>query len=187
MLSNLPGRPAESLLLWSAVLLLHAAVLWLLHASLRAPSRVTLQLLPPPVAAEPAASLPTLPVAVRRRERPPAAAGRASDASISTSTQVQPAATASSPADAPADALTPLDLQRATREAIREVERQSRGLVQAPRAPVTPAESETTLGREIARATRPDCKDAYAGAGLLAIPLTLYEAAGGKGTNCRWR
>jgi hypothetical protein len=27
--------------------------------------------------------------------------------------------------------------------------------------------------------------DAYSGAGLLAIPLMLYEAAGGKGTNRR--
>lgn len=48
-------------------------------------------------------------------------------------------------------------------------------------------ESDTALGRQIARATRPDCKDAYSGAGLLPIALMLYEAAGGKGTNCRWR
>jgi hypothetical protein len=48
-------------------------------------------------------------------------------------------------------------------------------------------ESDASLGREIARATRPDCKDAYSGAGLLPIALMLYEAAGGKGTHCRWR
>lgn len=193
MSSNARGRPAESLLLWSAVLLLHAAALWLLHASQSAPtravaqpSRVTVQMLPP-VAAVPSVPSPR-PVAVRRRDLQPAAVGRASDASIGAPMLVDPAATAAPPADAPAaDALAPLDLQRSTREAIREVERQSRGLVQAPRAAEATPQSDTALGQQIARATRPDCKDAYAGAGLLAIPLMMYEAAGGKGTNCRWR
>ncbi|MCU0952609.1 MAG: hypothetical protein MUC68_16545 [Burkholderiaceae bacterium] len=86
-----------------------------------------------------------------------------------------------------ADAAQPLDLHDATRAAIRATERLSRGPVQAPQQVAAAPEADTALGREIARATRPDCREAYAETGLLAIPLMLYEAAGGKGTNCRWR
>ena len=193
------GRPAAALLLWAAVLLLHAAALWLLQASLHAPtravaqpSRVTLRLLPAPapapVAAAPEAPSPTPPVATRRRAPRPAPLEHATGPAITTPALADPAATAPSPPDArEAAAPAPLDLQRSTREAIRDVERQSRGLVQAPRAADAAPQSDTALGQEIARATRPDCQDAYSAAGLLAIPLMLYEAAGGKGTACRWR
>ncbi len=189
------GRPAESLLLWSAVLLLHAAVLWLLHSSQRVatlavapPSRVTLRLLPAPVAAEPAARSPAPEAATRRRAPRPAPLEHTIGSAITAPAGVDPAAKAPSHSEAPgAAAPAPLDLQRSTREAIRDIERQSRGLVQAPRAADAVPQSDTALGQEIARATRPDCKDAYSAAGLLAIPLMLYEAAGGKGTACRWR
>lgn len=190
-----PGRSAESLLLWSAALLLHAAALWLLHASLRAttrpavpPSRVTVQLLPASAVAKPTTPSLTPPVATPRRTGRPPPADRAGETSITPPALVDPAiGVAPRPQSPGSDAPVPLELQRSTRDAIRETERQSRGLVQAPRPAEAAPESETALGREIARATRPDCQDAYAGAGLLAIPLMLYEAAGGKGTNCRWR
>lgn len=45
-------------------------------------------------------------------------------------------------------------------------------------------ESDTPFTRPIAQAHRPDCKSAYAGAGLFAIPLLLYDTARDKG--CRW-
>jgi hypothetical protein len=48
---------------------------------------------------------------------------------------------------AAAEALAPLDLQQSTRDAIRDDERQSRGLVQALRAPEAPVESDTALGK----------------------------------------
>lgn len=184
------GRSAESLLLGSSALLLHAAALWLLHASLRAPTqsatpppRVTVQLLPAPVAASPAAPAPPPRPAAPRREGRPALPARVSEAATTAPAPVDQELAAPGPA---LDSL-PLELQRSTREAIREMERHSRGVAQAPRASEALPPSETALGRGIARATRPDCKDAYAGAGLLAIPLMLYEAAGGTGTNCRWR
>jgi hypothetical protein len=76
------GRLAESPLLWSAALLLHAAAPWLLHVSQRPstraslpPSRVTLHFLMP-VAAQPTVPSPTPPVATLRRARVIARAAR---------------------------------------------------------------------------------------------------------------
>ena len=45
-------------------------------------------------------------------------------------------------------------------------------------------EPETVLGRKINRATRADCRTSYAGAGLLAIPLLLRDAA--REAGCKW-
>jgi hypothetical protein len=42
----------------------------------------------------------------------------------------------------------------------------------------------TPLGSAIARSSRPDCRDAHAGAGLLAIPLLAADAIRSKG--CKW-
>lgn len=57
-----------------------------------------------------------------------------------------------------------------------------RNLGQTPPTPIL--ERDTPYSRLIARAHRPDCKSAYAGAGLFAIPLLLYDTARDKG--CRW-
>ena len=45
-------------------------------------------------------------------------------------------------------------------------------------------ERETALSRAIARSSRSDCRIAYAGAGLFAIPLLVRDAVTGSG--CRW-
>lgn len=45
-------------------------------------------------------------------------------------------------------------------------------------------ERDTPLSHAIAKASRPDCKTAYAGAGLFALPLLLYDTATESG--CQW-
>lgn len=45
-------------------------------------------------------------------------------------------------------------------------------------------ERKTAMGRAIARSSRADCRDAHAGAGLLALPLLARDALLDKG--CRW-
>lgn len=42
----------------------------------------------------------------------------------------------------------------------------------------------TPLGIAVATSSRPDCRSAYAGAGLFAIPFLLKDAIGDKG--CKW-
>ncbi len=45
-------------------------------------------------------------------------------------------------------------------------------------------ETRTRLEKEIEKAARPDCKQAYAGAGLLAVVPLVLDAARDKG--CKW-
>ena len=47
-----------------------------------------------------------------------------------------------------------------------------------------PPETESRLGRAIAKAAQPDCRDAFAGLGLLALPILIAEAI--TDTGCRW-
>jgi hypothetical protein len=47
-----------------------------------------------------------------------------------------------------------------------------------------PPEDKGKLARDIEKAGRADCKDAYAGAGLLAVIPLARDAASGKG--CKW-
>ncbi|MFA6311362.1 MAG: hypothetical protein WCV99_04090 [Sterolibacterium sp.] len=78
----------------------------------------------------------------------------------------------------------------ALRQQARDLER--RGRKAPPVAPQnlgqtlpTPIlESDTPLTRPIAKALRPDCKTAYAPAGLFAIPALLYDTVRDKG--CQW-
>jgi len=78
----------------------------------------------------------------------------------------------------------------ALRQQVREQERRGRKApLVAPQnfgqsLPPPILERDTPLARAIDRAGRPDCKLAYAGAGLFAIPLLLYDTATDKG--CRW-
>ncbi len=57
------------------------------------------------------------------------------------------------------------------------------GLVPLNLAPPAP-EPETKLGRAIQKAAQPDCREAYAGLGLLAVPVLIADAITDKG--CRW-
>jgi len=57
------------------------------------------------------------------------------------------------------------------------------GLVQLNVAPPAP-EPESKLARDIQKAAKPDCRDAYAGLGLLAVPVLIANAITDKG--CRW-
>jgi hypothetical protein len=45
-------------------------------------------------------------------------------------------------------------------------------------------EHETPLGKAIARSSRADCRNAYSGAGLFAIPFLISDAIRDKG--CKW-
>jgi hypothetical protein len=45
-------------------------------------------------------------------------------------------------------------------------------------------ESETPLGRAIAKAERPDCRTAHAGAGLLAVLFLIKDGFSDDG--CKW-
>jgi hypothetical protein len=56
------------------------------------------------------------------------------------------------------------------------------GLV--PLVPGPPDDTKNKLGKEIDKASRADCKDAYASAGILAVLPLAKDAATGKG--CKW-
>ena len=47
-----------------------------------------------------------------------------------------------------------------------------------------PPEKESKLARDIKKAAQPDCRDAYAGMGLLAAPFLLFDTV--TDTGCRW-
>ncbi|MCX7172352.1 MAG: hypothetical protein NT159_00070 [Proteobacteria bacterium] len=78
----------------------------------------------------------------------------------------------------------------ALRQQARDLERRGRKApLVAPRnlgqsLPTPILESDTPLTRPIAQAKRPACGTKYAGAGLFAIPLLLYDTATDKG--CQW-
>jgi hypothetical protein len=77
-----------------------------------------------------------------------------------------------------------LDLE-ATKSLARDLNRaptRSPGVVPLGIAP--PDDPKTKLGRAIEKAAQPDCRDAYAGLGLLAIPLLLKDTV--TDTGCRW-
>lgn len=54
----------------------------------------------------------------------------------------------------------------------------------AQTSPPVALERETTLSAAVTRAKRPDCRTAYSGGGLFAIPLLLFDTARNKG--CQW-
>ena len=59
----------------------------------------------------------------------------------------------------------------------------SRGLVPLDLSPPEP-ERKTKLGRAIEKAAQPDCRDAYAALGLLALPFLIKDTL--TDTGCRW-
>ena len=70
--------------------------------------------------------------------------------------------------------------QRAREIAARGLE--SRGVFTLPIPP--PPERESKEGRAIDKATKPDCRTAYAGLGLLAVPVLVANAITDSG--CKW-
>ena len=47
-----------------------------------------------------------------------------------------------------------------------------------------PPEKESKLAKDIQKAAQPDCRNAYAGMGLLAAPFLLWDSV--TDTGCRW-
>jgi hypothetical protein len=94
------------------------------------------------------------------------------------------------PTTAPGSSETaPLDLDAARAAAVREAARGGRPLVRElpqrdPQRGVAPLEADTPLGEQVARARRPDCRYAYAEAGLLAAIPLLIDAFRDNG--CSW-
>jgi hypothetical protein len=77
-----------------------------------------------------------------------------------------------------------LDLE-ATRQRAREIVSEGsayRGFV--PAIPPPPVERKSKLAEAIDKAQKPDCRDAYAAMGLLAVPALVVSAVGNGG--CRW-
>ncbi len=77
-----------------------------------------------------------------------------------------------------------LDLD-ATRQRAREIASEGagyRGIV--PAIPPPPPDRKSKLAEAIEKAQKPDCRDAYAGMGLLAVPALVASAVGNGG--CRW-
>jgi hypothetical protein len=95
-------------------------------------------------------------------------------------------------ADLPAQSKTRPDGDRsaphidteAARGMVREIERARENRAGPPTSAKSGLEYDTPLGRSIAKAARPDCRTAYAGAGLLAIPVLVWDAFTDGG--CRW-
>ena len=87
---------------------------------------------------------------------------------------------------APADESDPvprIDLEGA-RERAREVASSSYRGVAPVIPPPPPVERKSKLAEAIAKAAKPDCRDAYAGLGLLAVvPLAVATVGDG---GCRW-
>src|SRR5262249_36639189 len=88
-------------------------------------------------------------------------------------------------AAAPAAADDPphVDLE-ATRQRAREIASSGYRGVAPVIPPPPPVERKSNLAKAIEKAAKPDCRDAYAGMGLLAvIPLTVATVGNG---GCRW-
>ena|SRR5882672_8022607 len=98
----------------------------------------------------------------------------------------------SNPADAAAQARTRPDGDQsapridteAVRGMVREIERAREKRAGPPASAKSGLDYDTPMGRAIAKAARPDCRTAYAGAGLLAIPVLVWDAFTDAG--CRW-
>lgn len=83
------------------------------------------------------------------------------------------------------DSVPRVNLEAAYQSARQMARGQSRYSAPAARhQPALSLERETALGRAIARSARADCRTAYAGAGLFAIPALILDAATDNG--CKW-
>ena len=95
----------------------------------------------------------------------------------------KPRSDVAGPATEPSDASRP-DLE-ATRQRAREIATSPGYRGVAPVIPPPPpVERKSKLANAIEKAAKPDCRDAYAGMGLLAVvPLTVATIGNG---GCRW-
>lgn len=77
-----------------------------------------------------------------------------------------------------------IDLERA--RAVACASAQGSAKARDPRFDVAPPEREDegALAKGVAKALRPDCRNAYSGAGLLAVPLLLRDTVSDHG--CKW-
>jgi hypothetical protein len=64
--------------------------------------------------------------------------------------------------------------------------RQPGGALQLMPRPPEVKEAKDKLARDIENAARKDCKDAYAGAGLLAVVPLALDAAQRDAKGCKW-
>lgn len=97
----------------------------------------------------------------------------------------EPFKTSETPSDGRAADASPLVDLDAAREIARQTVRSPPDRAAATERKVPDlSEPETVLGRKINQATRADCRTSYAGAGLLAIPLLLRDAA--REAGCKW-
>jgi hypothetical protein len=107
--------------------------------------------------------------------------------SASASSQIEAPASTSGVGD---NAIEPGSLPAVNLDAARRIARRSarvQGLNPANqllRQEPSAIERETRLGQAIARSSRSDCRSAYAGAGLFAIPLLIRDAVTDRG--CKW-
>ena len=77
-----------------------------------------------------------------------------------------------------------LNLEAAKKEQGPEIGRSSgrKGIFNLDSPPVEPV---SKLGKAIQKAAQPDCRDAYAAMGLLAVPFLMFDTI--TDTGCRWR
>jgi len=103
--------------------------------------------------------------------------------------ELSPADPADSPAqvktrpDATGDQSAPHIDMEAVRGIVREIERAREKRTGPPASAKSGLEYDSPIGRAIAKAVRPDCRTAYAGAGLLAIPVLVWDAFA---DGCKW-
>lgn len=165
-------------LLWllGLSLLLHLAVLalpaWRAASLPGRPAPLAVRLLPP---------APVRPVAAVAPPTPSRVSGKAGRAAPIPRAAAAAAAPSSHPSsDAPASPAASVDLGAAMATA--------RQIGRAGAAKVAPGEASgergSALGRKIEQAARSDCRDAYAGLGLLAIPFLAANAVSERG--CKW-
>jgi len=140
------------------------------EADSRAPLSMTLRP-PSPPAIPPASESPSLaPSRSSRRSSGESAESKSGAAGLPPSLENSPS--------------SPIDIETAYAVA-RQSSKSSRGMGSQSANPEPPAlESETPLGRSIAKSARPDCRTAHAGLGLFAIPFLIADTITDRG--CKW-
>jgi len=154
---------------------------WRLDVRLRLPPSRPLEEDQPELDEDQTGHGPPLPA---RAVREPYDATGSSASSASKAEHSAPAAASNEKATVP-ESPPPIDIDDVRRFARRMAAAESRHPTLQARVQVQMnGERETPLGQAIAKAVRPDCRSAYAGAGLFAIPLLIKDAMTNSG--CRW-
>jgi hypothetical protein len=181
---NQSGRPAAILLVLAAHALLVLLVLWYRaprHEPAPHETWMTLELVREP-AKPPAVPPPPRPrvAAAHARSRSAAPAAPPSAPAL---TLVTPSATAAAPVP---DTAHPVDFDAARKVAAAVGHEETLAARTHPNILKTEQlTKQERLARAISSAEKPDCKDAYAGLGILAI-LPLAKNALSKDSHCKW-